>query len=296
MRQYRTNQSEREFLKLLRAKFKFPAYTVLYQVPIPTVAADFRTSFRRVDALVIGSWASRQTAILGFEFKANRGSWLTELKNPKKAEEWAKFCDQWFVVASKGVVQKDEVPPNWGFYEKQDGVLSLVKQAETLAPKEVGRDIFFTIFQAMIDQLNPAIGESRLERRYEEGRHKGHAEARGDFVEALRDIRENRTRCDLDGIDRLLARSPIYQRAERIKIVEELIQRIASWGSFNKIESALKTVEFIEKRGLDLVDYQIRKTIEGMTDLLKDLEDHAKAIQETIREPGVRDTTAEPVP
>lgn len=284
MSKYKNTSSERAFLKLLQAKFRFPTYTVLSQLPISTVTSNLTSSFRRADALVIGAYASRQHAILGFEFKASRVSWLQELKNPGKAEEWAQFCDEWYVAASEDIVREEEVPPKWGFFEEHDGALVLKKPAEKLSPKDIVREAFFSIFQALITQLNPSLKESALRARYEDGVRAGSAEARGHFTRALKDIMTNRTRCDLDGLDKLLAIGPYDQRDARIRLVEQLVERFTSWKSLAPTENALKALDFIAEHGLVNVRVQITTVKTHLAQLLADVEESEKAILEATRE------------
>jgi hypothetical protein len=52
----------------------------------------------------MGLWPSRGLKLMGFEIKAGRGDWLGELRNPRKAESIARFCDQWWVVATQDVI------------------------------------------------------------------------------------------------------------------------------------------------------------------------------------------------
>lgn len=58
-------------------------------------------------------WGNRQT-IHGFEVKVSRADWLTELRDPEKAEAWARHCHYfWLVAADKRIVQ-DDLPDGWG--------------------------------------------------------------------------------------------------------------------------------------------------------------------------------------
>lgn len=58
-------------------------------------------------------WGERQS-IHGFEVKVSRSDWLTELKDPTKAEAWARYCHYfWLVVSDKSIV-RDDLPDGWG--------------------------------------------------------------------------------------------------------------------------------------------------------------------------------------
>ncbi|QTV79468.1 hypothetical protein [Microbacterium sp. NIBRBAC000506063] len=58
-------------------------------------------------------WGERQS-VHGFEVKVSRADWLTELRDPEKAEAWARYCHYfWLVVADKTIVH-DDLPDGWG--------------------------------------------------------------------------------------------------------------------------------------------------------------------------------------
>src|SRR5438876_1169784 len=67
------------------------------------------------DALAMSLWPSRGLELHGFEIKASRADWRTELRNPETADEIATRCDRWWIVAgSADIVTDGELPPTWG--------------------------------------------------------------------------------------------------------------------------------------------------------------------------------------
>lgn len=51
----------------------------------------------------------------GHEVKVSRADWLTELRDPEKAEAFRQFCDYWWLVVSdKAIVRPGELPKGWG--------------------------------------------------------------------------------------------------------------------------------------------------------------------------------------
>lgn len=51
----------------------------------------------------------------GHEVKVSRADWLTELKDPGKAEAFRRYCDYWWLVVSeKSIVRPGELPDGWG--------------------------------------------------------------------------------------------------------------------------------------------------------------------------------------
>ena len=109
----------------LRDQYPVDQYALLWEVGNGT---GFRQS-RWADAVAMGLWPSRGLLVEGIEIKVYRGDWLRELKNPAKADEIARYCDLWWIVATEGVVSIDEVPPGWGVKVLNDkGKLRIVQK------------------------------------------------------------------------------------------------------------------------------------------------------------------------
>lgn len=100
---------------MLKARYKPPEWVLLSQVRNGT--GYVRDVTRTVDAIAMNTYPSRGLCIHGFEFKARRGDWLSELKHPEKAEDTAFMCDYWWVVTDEGVVADGELPHGWGHIE-----------------------------------------------------------------------------------------------------------------------------------------------------------------------------------
>lgn len=97
----------------LRIKYPMPEYCLMEEV---RDAAGFDAG-RSADAIAMSLWPSRGLLVIGFEIKVSRSDWVKELKSPAKAEAIAKYCDQWYVVAARGIVQDGELPETWGLIE-----------------------------------------------------------------------------------------------------------------------------------------------------------------------------------
>jgi hypothetical protein len=70
---------------------------------------------RWADALAMGIWPSRGLEIHGIEIKVSRSDLLRELRDPKKAEAVAAYCDYWWIaVGDPKIVKVEELPPAWG--------------------------------------------------------------------------------------------------------------------------------------------------------------------------------------
>lgn len=77
----------------------------------------------------------RRQVLHGHEVKVSRADWLTELRDPTKAEAWRRYCDRWWLVAPRDVVRGD-LPDGWGHLAPDArGRLRVVVQAPLLTPE-----------------------------------------------------------------------------------------------------------------------------------------------------------------
>lgn len=151
----------------LRNRFQPPSFAYLTQVRNGT---GFSGTVRTADALVMGLWPSRGLYLQGFEIKVSRGDWMNELKNPAKAEEIAQYCDLWWVVAPKDIVNLEELPENWGLMVPNGMTTKTIKEAKQLKPKTLDRAFLAAILRRAQEELTP---ESKIKKAYDEGRIKG---------------------------------------------------------------------------------------------------------------------------
>lgn len=77
-------------------------------------AAPDAPPLRTADALVVDLWPSSGHLIHGFEVKVSRSDWLTELKDPEKAEAFKPYCDHWWLVVPDAAIVRDDLPDGWG--------------------------------------------------------------------------------------------------------------------------------------------------------------------------------------
>lgn len=104
--------TEGELTEFIRNTYPPPEYVVLDHIRNST---GFLRDVRTADAIMFSTYPSRGLHLYGMEIKCNRGDWLSELRNPEKAEEIGRYCDFWYIVAPVGVVRDGEVPRNWGW-------------------------------------------------------------------------------------------------------------------------------------------------------------------------------------
>ena len=104
--------------RALAARFKQPEYAIFFEVNNGTGMNGGR---RYADAIAMSLWPSRGLHLHGFEIKVSRSDWLSELKNPEKAELFASRCHTWSLVTANDIVKSGEVPAQWGWYEIVSG-------------------------------------------------------------------------------------------------------------------------------------------------------------------------------
>lgn len=113
------------------------------------------TGFQRnregyVDAIAMSLWPSRGLDLIGFEVKASRSDWLSELKKPHKADEFVRFCDRWYVViGDKDIVKPGELPSTWGLIVPRGRKLTIEVEAPQLQPQAIDRLFLASLFRAV---------------------------------------------------------------------------------------------------------------------------------------------------
>lgn len=75
--------------------------------------------------------------VIGHEVKVSRSDWLSELREPEKAEAWKQYCHYWYLVVSDLGIVKDDLPEGWGLMVKHGRSLRVVKRSPRATPKEM---------------------------------------------------------------------------------------------------------------------------------------------------------------
>jgi hypothetical protein len=87
------------------------------------------------DCVVFDLWPSK-LAFHGFEIKCSRSDWLSELRNPYKAESIKRYMTTWsLIVANRGIVKEGELPEGWGLLVVSGPALRTVSAPPTLWPE-----------------------------------------------------------------------------------------------------------------------------------------------------------------
>jgi len=103
-------------------------------------------------------YPSRGLTLTGFEIKSSRADWRNEKKNPEKAEEIARFCDFWIVVAGhEEVIPVEEVPNAWGLLVpgKEGKTLVLKKAPEKLEAQQITRNFLAGLLRKAAERVVP---------------------------------------------------------------------------------------------------------------------------------------------
>lgn len=95
---------------------------------------------RCADFVAIDKYHSTQ-AMHGHEVKVSRSDWLTELRDPEKAEPIKRFCRYWWlVVPDSDIVKPGELPADWGLIVRSKAGLRAKVKAPELTPEPLTLD------------------------------------------------------------------------------------------------------------------------------------------------------------
>lgn len=143
----------------LKRYFSAPEWAVVFEVARSTGA----TANRHLDAIAMGLWPSRGFVLHGIEIKVSLNDWRREKGQPEKAEEIARYCDQFSVAAPAGLIPIGELPLPWGLIEvAASGSVKVTKVAERKPADEIGRPFVAALLRASTRLLDPESTESIL--------------------------------------------------------------------------------------------------------------------------------------
>lgn len=75
----------------------------------------------------------------GHEVKVSRSDWLTELRDPDKAEAFARYCDFWWLVVADKSIVRDDLPEGWGLLIASGDTLRAAVKPTRRQPEPFGR-------------------------------------------------------------------------------------------------------------------------------------------------------------
>ena len=151
--------TERMMLDLVRARYSAvnpgngPRYVVAEHVRNQAgfggyYAEGEHHQLRTADAIVVDLWPSTGNALHGIEVKVSRSDWLTELKDPAKADAFKPYCDHWWLAVPDAAIVRDDLPDGWGLLVAgKDG--STLRQ-RVAAPRLERREMPFGMTAALL--------------------------------------------------------------------------------------------------------------------------------------------------
>jgi len=141
-------RTESNLTDALKARFCLPAWAFF---PAVRNAAGFDAN-RTADGIAMSLWPSRGLEVYGFEIKVSRGDWLTEMRNPSKAEDIFRYCDRWFLVsASRELVKAGELPQTWGLMVPRGNGLEVVKEAPKNTAAALDRSFVAVLLKRVLE-------------------------------------------------------------------------------------------------------------------------------------------------
>lgn len=91
---------------------------------------------RRADFIAQDCLPHKGLLLHGHEVKVSRSDWLTELRDPLKAETVKRYCDRWWLVVSDKDIVRDDLPDGWGLLAPdRTGRLRVFRSAPPLTPE-----------------------------------------------------------------------------------------------------------------------------------------------------------------
>lgn len=148
--------SAADLREMIRKRYPAPEWATLFEVANGTGAGQSRWA----DAVAMNLWPSRGMAVHGFEVKVSRTDWRKELSQPEKANEVARFCDFWWLVAPEAIVKSGELPLGWGHLAPENDKLKVVANAAQMKPEPLTRH-----FVGALLRNQSGANEADIERR-----------------------------------------------------------------------------------------------------------------------------------
>lgn len=156
----RARVTERDMLDLLRERYTVdvgngPRFAFAEHVKN---FAGFETT-RIADFIAIDCWPAKGLHLHGHEVKVSRSDWLTELRDPSKAEAFKRYMDRWWLVAAdEQIVRHGELPEGWGLMvPARNGRLRVVRSAPVLTPEPLPRSMLACLLRATAKSAARAV-------------------------------------------------------------------------------------------------------------------------------------------
>lgn len=148
-------ETERTMLDRLNVRYgKFNHNGIRYTRAEHVKVTSGHDAARICDYMAIDLWTGygidSGPKLHGHEVKVSRSDWLTELRDPEKADAFARFCDYWWLVVSdKAIVRDGELPEGWGLMVAHGRSVRVAKAAALKPAEPMPRSLQATLTRAV---------------------------------------------------------------------------------------------------------------------------------------------------
>ena len=192
-----TNQigSTDDLLAALAVRYRAPEFAFMSQV-----RAGIGMTSHTADAVAMGLSVPRGLELHGFELKTTRSDWMAEKHNPDKSDPICRFCDRWWlVVSSTEIVERGDLPPQWGLLVPCGDRLVVAVEA----PKRDADPLDRSFVAAFMRRATTAfVSEAELKERVAAAVRRAEQRATGDAQRELESLRAKIARFETySGVD-----------------------------------------------------------------------------------------------
>lgn len=200
---------------------------------------------RIADAIAFYMWPSKDYKMIGFEIKVSRSDWLNEMKQPDKSMALSQFCDEWYLVAPKGVLGIDELPKTWGYMEASDKRLTVKIRAPQREVVNPDKPFMASLLRSMIRKYQDT---SVLEQLIEGAKEKAEKRFKDLYESRLERANEDSERYR-SLVDKFYKETGLYLSERNLPDIKEAIQAIRNEATRNDkiklIQDRVKTLSIL---------------------------------------------------
>ena len=173
-----TDHNEKSMIQAIMVRWPMtirqPRYVTAVQV---NNGAGFGYS-RTLDAIVFDTWPSAGLHLHGLEIKVSKQDLRRELQNTNKFSEWEPHLDQFSIIAPRGLVDLELLPPKWGLFQPDEkgGLRARRKPLMLHAEKrtKLSRSMAAAFVRALVDRsLSNEAKAAEFTRGFERGKDEG---------------------------------------------------------------------------------------------------------------------------
>ncbi|BAD58884.1 hypothetical protein [Nocardia farcinica] len=156
-----------ELSKLLCAHYNAPNRPIAWLLAKEIQAPQ---SSRRADLIAAPLTHSGGSGIIGHELKVTRADVQTELADPTKHDDWARYCDRWYLVVSDpALVDGLDIPEHWGIMAPPSGrrtrSMTILRKAPALSPVNTA-DAWMRLARWQTYRAHTQIAQAHTETNY----------------------------------------------------------------------------------------------------------------------------------